>query len=57
MQSHILLLAIFAFFVSLVFAVLTKDDVRDQLRLGGMLFGGFIVAALVLGWLMYPIPL
>ncbi len=57
MQSHILLLAIFAFFVSLVFAVLTKDDAREQLRLGAMLFGGFIVAALILGWLMYPIPL
>ena len=57
MQSHLLLLAIFAFFVSLVFAVLTKDDAREQFRLGGMLFGGFIAAALILGWLMYPIPL
>ena len=57
MQNHILLLAIFAFFVSLVFAVLTKDEAREQLRFGGMLFAGFIVAALVLGWLMYPVPL
>ena len=57
MQSHILLLAMFAFFVSLVFAVLTKDDAREQFRLGVMLFGGFIVAAFILGWLMYPIPL
>jgi heme/copper-type cytochrome/quinol oxidase subunit 4 len=57
MQSHILLLAIFAFFVSLVFAVLTKDDAREQLRLGATLFGGFVVAAFILGWLMYPIPL
>ena len=57
MQSHLLLLAAFAFFVSLVFAVLTKDDPRDQLRFGGMLFAGFLVAAVVLGWLMYPFPL
>jgi len=57
MQSHILLLATFAFFVSLVFAVLTKDDAREQLRLGATLFGGFVVAAFILGWLMYPIPL
>ena len=57
MQSHLLLLAIFAFFVSLVFAVLTKDDAREQLRFGGMLFAGFIAAALVLGWLMFPVPL
>ena len=57
MQSHLLLLTLFAFFVSLVFALLTKDTARDQIRFGGMLFAGFIVAALVLGWLMYPVPL
>jgi prepilin signal peptidase PulO-like enzyme (type II secretory pathway) len=57
MQSHLLLMTVFAFFVSLVFALLTKDTARDQLRFGGMLFAGFIVAALILGWLMYPFPL
>jgi hypothetical protein len=57
MESHLLLLIIFAFFVSLVFAVLTKDDAREQLRLGGMLFAGFVIAAIVAGWLMYPFPL
>ena len=57
MQSHLLLLALFAFFVSLVFALLGKDDPREQIRFGGMLFGGFMLAALVLGWLMYPFPL
>jgi prepilin signal peptidase PulO-like enzyme (type II secretory pathway) len=57
MQSHLLLLVVFAFFVSLVFAVLAKDDVREQLRLGGMLFAGFVIAAIVAGWLMYPFPL
>lgn len=57
MQSHILLMAIFALFVSLVFAVIAKDEARDQLRLGGMMFGGFMLAAAVLGWFMYPFPL
>jgi prepilin signal peptidase PulO-like enzyme (type II secretory pathway) len=57
MQSHILLLLVFAFFVSLVFAVLTKDEVREQIRFGGLLFAGFIVSAIVFGWLMYPFPL
>jgi hypothetical protein len=56
-KSHLLLMAIFAFFVSLVFAVITKDDTREQLRFGGMMFGGFLASALVLGWLMYPFPL
>ena len=57
MQSHLVLLAIFAFFVSLVFAVIAKDDARSQLRFGGMMFGGFVASALVLGWLMDPFPL
>ena len=57
MQSHFLLMAIFAFFVSLVFAVIAKDQTRDQLRFGGMMFGGFLASAVILGWLMYPFPL
>jgi heme/copper-type cytochrome/quinol oxidase subunit 4 len=57
MQSHILLLALFAFFVSLVFAVIAKDTPREQARFGGVLFAGFVVSAVVLGWLMYPFPL
>jgi prepilin signal peptidase PulO-like enzyme (type II secretory pathway) len=56
MRSHALLLAMFACFVSLVFALLSKDDAREQLRFGGMLFAGFLIAAIVLGWLMYPFP-
>ena len=57
MTSHLLLLVLFAFFVSLVFAVLLRDEPRVQLRTGALMFGGFIAAAVVLGWLMYPLPL
>jgi hypothetical protein len=57
MQSHFVLLSLFAFFVSLIFALLSKDDPKEQLRFGGALFAGFLVAAIVLGWLMYPFPL
>jgi len=57
MQSHLLLLMMFAFFVSLVFAVIAKDTPPEQLRFGGLMFGGFVLAALALGWLMYPFPL
>ena len=57
MQSHLALLVLFAFFVSLIFALLGRDTAGEQIRFGGMLFAGFIVAALVLGWLMYPLPL
>ena len=57
MQSHMVLLVLFAFFVSLVFAVIAKDAARDQLRFGGLMFGGFLASAIALGWLMYPFPL
>jgi hypothetical protein len=55
--DHFLLLALFALFVSIVFSVLLRDEPRQQVRLGGMMFGGFLAAAFVLGWLMYPLPL
>ena len=57
MTSHFVLLVLFSFFVSLVFAVLLRDEPRAQFRTGAMMFGGFIAAAIVLGWLMYPFPL
>jgi heme A synthase len=56
-SSHLLLLVVFALLVSAVFAALSKDDPRDQLKTGAMMFGGFIAAAVVLGWLMFPLPL
>ncbi len=57
MASHFLLLVIFSFFVSLVFAALMRDEPREQVRFGLLLFGGFVAAAIALGWLMYPFPL
>ena len=57
MTTHIGLLALFAFFVSTVFATLMRDTPRDQVLFGLRLFGGFLAAALVMGWLMYPLPL
>lgn len=57
MTSHLLLMTLFSFFVSLVFAMLLADEPGRQLRLGAKLFAAFMVSALVLGWLMYPIPL
>ena len=57
MTDHILMIALFAFFVSLVFAVLLRDDLREQLRLGGLMLLGFLGSAVLLGWLIYPLPL
>ncbi|HWP99833.1 MAG TPA: hypothetical protein VNK92_05135 [Vicinamibacterales bacterium] len=54
-MSHFLLLVLFALLVSIVFAVLLRDEPREQLRLGLKLFAGFVGAAVALGWLMYPV--
>ncbi len=56
MQSHFVLMAVFAMFVSLVFALIAKDEPKEQGRLGALMFAGFMGAAIVLGWLMYPFP-
>jgi hypothetical protein len=37
--------------------MLVKDERREQAKTAGMMFAGFIVAALAAGWLMYPFPL
>jgi len=55
--SHFWLMVLFAFFVSLVFAVLLRDSPRQQLETGAMMLGGFVAAAYVIGWVMFLFPL
>jgi multidrug transporter EmrE-like cation transporter len=57
MTSHFWLMVLYALFVSVVFAVLMKDDRREQIKTAAMMLGAFIAVAYVLGWLMFPFPL
>jgi hypothetical protein len=57
MTTHLGLLMVFALLVSIVFATLMRETPREQALFGLRLFGVFVAAALVLGWLMYPLPL
>lgn len=57
MTTHLGLMVLFSLFVSTVFATLMRDTVKDQVAFGLRLFAGFVAAALVMGWLMYPLPL
>ena len=57
MTSHFLLMVLFAGCVSAVFAALMRDDPAEQLRLGARMLAGFVGAAVLLSWLMYPFPL
>jgi hypothetical protein len=57
MTTHLGLMVLFALFVSIVFATLMRDSVREQALFGLRLFGGFVAAGIGIGWLMYFFPL
>ena len=56
MASHLLNLVLFSALVSVVFAVLLREDTKSRVRFGVLAFGGFVAAALVVGWVMFPFP-
>ena len=55
--SHFTALVIFAVIVSTVFAIITKNEPREQLRYGVFVFLSFLAVAIVVGWIMFPLPL
>ena len=55
--SHFTALVIFAVIVSTVFAIITKNEPREQFRYGVFVFLSFLAVAIVVGWIMYPLPL
>ena len=57
MTSHLGLMLLFAFFVSLVFATIAKDTPAEQARLGAKMFATFVGAAIVVGWVLRLFPL
>ena len=57
MTSHLGLMALFSVFVSIVFASLMRDEPQEQLLFGAKLFAGFVGAGVLIGWLLYPLPL
>ena len=54
--SHITAMLLFAFLVSVVFGVLSKDTPRERLIYGAKVFAAFVGIAFLLGWIMYPVP-
>ncbi|MEW6319989.1 MAG: hypothetical protein AB1635_02755 [Acidobacteriota bacterium] len=57
MTSHVGAMVLFAFFVSVVFATISRDTPAEQIRLGVRMFAGFVGAGLALGWLLFPLPI
>jgi hypothetical protein len=56
LQSHLVFLLLFSFLVSGVFATLLREDTASRVRFGLLAFGAFVLSAIVVGWLMYPVP-
>jgi hypothetical protein len=54
--SHLVALVLFSTLTSVVFATLLRDDLASRLRFGLVLFGSFVLSAMVIGWVMYPFP-
>ena len=54
--SHFEALALFGLLVSIVFALINKTRVKEQLKYGSLVFLSFLAVAFVVGWLMFPFP-
>jgi hypothetical protein len=57
MTTHVGVMVLFSLFVSTVFATLMREEPADQLRFGARLLAGFVGAGILIGWLLYPLPL
>jgi len=49
-------MVLFAFLVSVVFGVLSRNTPRQRLLYGAKVFATFVGVALALGWIMYFVP-
>jgi hypothetical protein len=56
-HSHFFLMVGFAFISSVVIALVTKNEPRDQFLYFLKFFGSLVLIALALAWVMYPFPI
>jgi hypothetical protein len=54
--SHFPAMVLFSFLVSVVFGVLSKNTPRERCLYGAKVFVAFVGVAVLLGWIMYPVP-
>jgi hypothetical protein len=53
LESHLFSMVLYAFFVSLVMALLRREGRKARLRYGVTLFLIMVAGALAFGWFMY----
>lgn len=54
--DHFVIMTLYAFLISLFFALLWRNSRRERTALFVKLFLALVVGALVVAWLMYPFP-
>jgi hypothetical protein len=52
-ESHLLSMIIYAFFVSIVLALIRRNELKSQIRYGLSLFLFMLVGGLAFGWFMF----
>lgn len=55
-MTHFFILVLFAALVSMVFGTVSNGTARARASYGLKIFGQFVIAGLVLGWILYFIP-
>jgi hypothetical protein len=53
---HFPAMVLFSFLTSVVFGLLSKDTPRERLVYGAKVFAAFVGIALLIGWILYPLP-
>jgi hypothetical protein len=56
-MRHFLAMTAFAFLAAVVFGIVAKDSQKDRVMYGLKVFVEFMVIGLVLGWILYFLPL
>jgi len=54
--DHFVIMTLYAFLISLFFALLWRNERRERTALFVKLFLALVVGALAVAWLMYPFP-
>lgn len=56
MRSHVAHLVIYSTLVAAFFALLVRHTRRDRIRLAAITWVSMVGGALLLAWLMFPLP-
>jgi hypothetical protein len=55
-MGHFSSMVLFAFFVSVVFSILSKETIEDRFKYFIRLFASFVGISIIAAWIMYPFP-